>query len=96
MKAMGIICIVVGVLLAAFTSMNFFTKDKVVDAGNLELSKNKTQSIYWSPWIGVAVAGGGVLFLVFGTINGRKENTGSSASVTRVDTHKTEVIHDRP
>ena len=70
MKATGIILIVVGVLLAAFTSFNFFSKDKVVDVGKLELSKEKEHTISWSPWVGAALIGGGVLFLVFGVKKG--------------------------
>jgi NADH:ubiquinone oxidoreductase subunit 5 (subunit L)/multisubunit Na+/H+ antiporter MnhA subunit len=94
MKATGIILIIVGVLLAAFTSMNFFSKDKIVDAGNLELSKKENHSIYWSPWIGAALIGGGVLFLGFGVYGDRNKNRTSSATVERTTT--TSVHESRP
>lgn len=70
MKATGIILLVVGVLLTAFTSFNFFTKEKVVDVGKLEINKDKKHHVNWSPWVGVALMGGGVLFLVFGAKKG--------------------------
>lgn len=85
MKVVGIILIVVGVLLTAFTSMNFFSKDKIVDAGNLELSKNKTSYVSWSPFVGVAILGGGVLFLVIGLVNDNKGRT-TSATIERTTT----------
>lgn len=67
MKRAGIVLIVIGLLLVIFTGINFFTREKVVDMGDLQISRNKKHSMAWSPLIGVAVmAVGGGLFL-FGT-----------------------------
>ena len=64
MKRAGLVIIVIGLLLVIFTGINFFTREKVVDIGDLQISRNKKHSMAWSPLIGVAVmAVGGGLFL---------------------------------
>ena len=64
MKRAGLVIIVIGLLLVIFTGINFFTREKVVDIGDLQISHNKKHSMGWSPLIGVAVmAVGGGLFL---------------------------------
>ncbi len=62
MKKAGIIIFIVGVVLTIFTTVQFFTKEKVADLGVIEVTKEKPHSISWSPLIGIAVMGiGGVL-----------------------------------
>ncbi len=62
MKTTGIILLVSGLLLTIFTSFSFFTKEKVVDLGPLEITKDKPHSFNWSPIVGIAVMGiGGVM-----------------------------------
>ena len=65
MKKTGIVLIIVGLLLTIFTALTFFTKEKVVDIGDVHISRNKPHNLRWSPLIGIIVAGmGGVLLLV--------------------------------
>jgi hypothetical protein len=65
MKKTGIVLIIVGLLLTVFTAFTFFTKEKVVDVGDVHITRNKPHNMRWSPLIGIAVAGlGGVLLLV--------------------------------
>jgi hypothetical protein len=63
MKKVGIIIIAIGLLLTIFTAFTYFTKEKVVDIGKIEITANKPHHLSWSPLIGVAVmAIGGVVF----------------------------------
>jgi hypothetical protein len=63
MKKAGIIILVIGLLLTIFTAFTYFTKEKVVDIGKIEITANKQHTMNWSPLIGIAVmAVGGVLF----------------------------------
>lgn len=65
MKKTGIVIIVIGVVLTVYTSVNYFTREKVVDLGNVEIMANKRRSMDWSPLIGVGVmAIGAVIYLV--------------------------------
>ena len=65
MKKAGIAIMIIGLLLTIFTAFNYFTKEKVVDLGNVEISANKKHRVAWSPLVGIAVMGvGGVVLLV--------------------------------
>jgi hypothetical protein len=65
MKKPGIIILILGLILTIFTTFTYFTREKVVDLGNIEINANKRHHLSWSPLIGVAVmAVGGVLLLV--------------------------------
>jgi hypothetical protein len=62
MKATGIVLLILGLGLTIFTSVKFFTREKVVDIGKLEITRDKPNYLSWSPVIGVVVmAVGGVL-----------------------------------
>ena len=62
MKTTGIIIIIVGLLLTIFTAFTVFTKEKVVDVGKVEITRNKPHHLNWSPIIGIVVMGiGGVV-----------------------------------
>jgi hypothetical protein len=62
MKKVGILIIILGLALTVFTAFTLFTKEKVVDLGAIEITKNKPHHLNWSPFIGVAVmAIGGVV-----------------------------------
>ena len=67
MKKAGLVVIIVGLLLTVFTAFTFFTREKVVDIGEVEITANKPHNIRWSPLIGVAVMGlGGIMLLLPG------------------------------
>jgi len=62
MKKAGIIILILGLVLTIFTAFTFFTKEKVVDIGKVEITRKKPHNLNWSPLIGVAVmAVGGVV-----------------------------------
>jgi hypothetical protein len=62
MKITGIVLLVIGILLTIFTTFKFFTREKVVEIGNLEITRDKPNTVNWSPLIGIAVlAVGGVV-----------------------------------
>ncbi len=63
MRTAGIVILIIGLGLTIFTSLQFFTKEKVVDLGAVEITRNKPHNLNWSPLIGIAVMGlgGGIL-----------------------------------
>jgi hypothetical protein len=67
MKKVGISIIIVGLLLTIFTTFKFFTREKVVDIGKVQITRDKPHYLAWSPLIGVAVMviGGVILFVPF-------------------------------
>lgn len=64
MKKAGIVIIIIGLLLTIFTTFTYFTREKVVDLGQIEITANKRHNLRWSPLIGLAVLaiGGGVIW----------------------------------
>lgn len=63
MKATGIILIIIGLVLTVFTAITFFTKEKVVDLGKVEINRDEPHRVSWSPIIGIVVMGvGGLVF----------------------------------
>jgi hypothetical protein len=62
MKKAGIIIIIVGIGLTLFTAIKYSTREKVVDIGKVEITRDKPHNLTWSPLIGIAVIGiGGVV-----------------------------------
>ena len=52
-------------LITIITSVSFVTREKVVDVGDIKISRNKNHSLAWSPIVGiVAMAVGGGLLLI--------------------------------
>jgi len=65
MKKAGIVILIIGLALTIFTTVTYFTKEKVVDLGEIEITANKRHNLNWPPLIGIAVmVVGGVLILV--------------------------------
>lgn len=59
MKTLGIALLVIGIIMTVFTGFNLITEKKVVDIGEIEISKKEKTPIYWSPVTGgiLAIAG---------------------------------------
>jgi len=55
MKIVGIFVMLLGIGLTIFSSISYFTREKVLQIGSLELSNHPQQSISWSPFIGIAI-----------------------------------------
>jgi hypothetical protein len=55
MKIAGTILLIIGLGLSIFTAFTFFTKEKVVDIGSIEISTSKPHNLTWSPLIGIGV-----------------------------------------
>jgi hypothetical protein len=67
MKATGIALLIIGLLLTIFTAFKFFTKEKVVDIGKVEITADKGHSVSWSPLIGIGVMAIGGIVLYSGS-----------------------------
>jgi hypothetical protein len=65
MKKIGLIVIVVGLAMAVFTGFDFFTREKIVNVGSVEIVGSKKHSLDWSPALGLVAAavGAGIFFV---------------------------------
>ena len=65
MKIIGIIIMIIGLVLAIFTAFSFFTEEKIMRIGTVELTHSQPHYISWSPFIGLAIMViGGFLILL--------------------------------
>jgi hypothetical protein len=64
-KTAGIIILIVGLLMTVYTGFTYVTKEKVVDLGELEITKDNQHAINWQPYVGITtmLIGGVVLIL---------------------------------
>lgn len=68
-KTLGFILIALGAVMLIWTGFTYTKKEKVVDAGPLEISADKKKSVNWPPYAGAVLLLGGVVIL----ISSRKE-----------------------
>jgi Ca2+/H+ antiporter len=69
MKRAGIILLVIGLVITLVTGISFFTKEKVVDLGKVEISKKEKHTATWSPMWGVGIMVLGGAFILLGKRN---------------------------
>ena len=63
MRNFGIIIIVLGILMTVLSGFSVVTREKVVDLGSIEITREEKTPIYWSPVTGgVLIATGLVMF----------------------------------
>ena len=64
MKKAGLIIIILGLVLTIFTAVTFFTRESVAKIGDVNIIANKRHHLNWSPLIGIAVMGVGVVLVL--------------------------------
>ena len=69
-KVIGIILIVVGLIALTLGGFSYMKRDKVFDAGKVEITREKRETIPISPLVGLLALGGGVVLLA--TANRRR------------------------
>ncbi len=65
MKIAGVILLIAGLLMTLYTGFTYFTKEKVVDLGEIQITRDKEHSVNWQPYVGIGVMIiGGALFVI--------------------------------
>ncbi len=63
MKGIGIIFIVLGVIMLIWTGFTYTKKEKIVDAGPIQVSADREKSVNWPPYAGGILVVGGIVLL---------------------------------
>lgn len=64
LRNLGIVLVVIGIAMIAYTGFNYVTTEKIVDIGPIQVNKEVSHPVQWSPIIGVVLAVGGVVLIV--------------------------------
>jgi hypothetical protein len=67
MKKAGVVLLAIGLLITLITGFSYFTREKVVDMGELQISANKKHHISWSPFVGIGVMVVGAAMALLGS-----------------------------
>lgn len=62
-KTVGIILIVAGIAMLIWTGFSFTKKEKVIDAGPVQVSADKKHTVNWPPYAGGILVLGGIILL---------------------------------
>ncbi len=63
-RTIGIILIIAGVLILAYQGITYTTREKVLDIGPIEASKESTRTLPLPPIIGAAAIAGGIVLVL--------------------------------
>lgn len=63
-KTIALIMIILGVVMLIWTGFTYTKKEKVIDAGPIQISADKEKSVNWPPYIGGIVLIAGVVILI--------------------------------
>lgn len=63
-KSLGIIFIVLGLILLVWTGFNYTQKEKIIDAGPIQVSVDKEKSVNWPPYLGGIVLIAGIVIFI--------------------------------
>jgi len=63
-KTVGLILIIVGIVMLVWTGFSYTKKEKVVDAGPIQISADKEKSVNWPPYVGGIILVAGVFVFV--------------------------------
>lgn len=62
-RTLGIILLVVGIAMLVWTGFTYTKKEKVVDAGPIQISADKEKSVNWPPYAGAILVIGGIILV---------------------------------
>ena len=63
-KTVALILIIVGIAMLVWTGFSYTKKEKIVDAGPIQISADKEKSVNWPPFVGGIILVAGIVVLV--------------------------------
>ncbi|TZF83044.1 hypothetical protein FW774_12125 [Pedobacter sp. BS3] len=60
MRTFGVVLIVIGIVMLIWGGFTYTKKEKVIDAGPLEVSADKQKTVNWPPYAGAVVLIAGI------------------------------------
>jgi uncharacterized membrane protein len=63
-KTTGIILIVIGAIMLIWTGFTYTKKEKIIDAGPIQVSADREKTVNWPPYLGGVLIIGGIAIVV--------------------------------
>ena len=63
MRTFGMVLVALGIIMMIITGFNLVTKKKVADVGPIEINKEESHPVAWSPIVGAALLIGGIVVI---------------------------------
>lgn len=62
-RGIGIILIVIGAAMLIWTGFTYTKKEKLIDAGPIQISADRQKSVNWPPYLGGILLVGGIVII---------------------------------
>ncbi len=62
-RTIALVMIVLGIIMLVWTGFTYTQKEKLVDAGPIQISADKEKSVNWPPYVGGLILIAGVVIL---------------------------------
>lgn len=62
-KTTGIVLIILGIIMVAYTGFNYITTEKVIDIGPVQINKKVSHPVQWPPIAGAVLLVGGIIIV---------------------------------
>lgn len=63
-RTLGIILTIVGIVMLIWGGFSYTKEEKIIDAGPIEISADKKETVNWPPFVGGAILVAGIVLLV--------------------------------
>jgi hypothetical protein len=65
-RNLGIILIIVGAIMLIWSGFTYTKKEKLIDAGPIQVSVDKKHDVSWPPYLGTILLVGGLVIIITG------------------------------
>ncbi|GAB1462438.1 hypothetical protein [Pedobacter sp.] len=63
-KSLGVVLIVIGLVMLVWSGFTYTKKEKIIDAGPIEITADKQETVNWPPYVGAIAMVVGVIIYV--------------------------------
>jgi hypothetical protein len=62
-RTIGIVLIIIGAVMIIWTGFTYTKKEKIIDAGPIQISADRQKTVGWPPYLGCILLVGGIVII---------------------------------
>jgi hypothetical protein len=62
-RIIGLVLIIIGAIMIIWTGFTYIEKEKIVDAGPIQISADRQKTVNWPPYLGAILLVGGTVII---------------------------------